>query len=31
MKKWYKQPYFDRRNWILENYEKLSLTNEETM
>lgn len=31
MKKWYKQPYFDRRNWILENFDKLSLSIEETM
>ena len=29
MKKWYKQPYFDRRNWILENFDKLGLNCEE--
>lgn len=31
MKKWYKQPYFDRRIWLLENFEKLSLNSEEVV
>ena len=31
MKKWYKQPYFDARAWILENFDKLNLTSEETL
>jgi len=31
MKKWYKQPYFDRRNWILENYNKLNLSSDEVL
>lgn len=29
MKKWYKQPYFNRRTWLLENFDKLNLTNDE--
>ncbi len=31
MKKWYKQPYFDKKNWILDNFNKLNLTAEETL
>ena len=31
MKKWYKESYFNRTNWILENYEKLDLSDEETL
>ena len=31
MKKWYKQPYFDRKVWIIENFEKLNLSAEECM
>lgn len=31
MKKWYKQPYFNRRAWILENFDKLNLTSDETL
>jgi len=31
MKKWYKQSYFNKRAWILENFDKLNLTAEETM
>ena len=31
MKKWYKESYFDRNNWILENFEKLNLTTDETL
>lgn len=31
MKKWYKELYFDKRTWILENIEKLNLTCEETL
>ena len=31
MKKWYKESYFDRKNWILENFDKLNLSCEETM
>ena len=31
MKKWYKESYFNRNNWILENFEKLNLTAEETV
>lgn len=31
MKKWYKQPYFDRKIWILENFDKLNLNCEEAM
>ena len=31
MKKWYKESYFDRQNWILENYDKLNLSSDETL
>ena len=31
MKKWYKESYFDRKNWILENFEKLKLNSDETL
>ena len=31
MKKWYKESYFDRKNWILENFDKLNLTADETI
>ena len=31
MKELWKQPYFDRKAWILENFDKLNLTPEETM
>ena len=31
MKKWYKESYFDRKNWILENFDKLNLNADETM
>ena len=31
MKKWYKESYFDRQNWILENYDQLNLSNDETL
>ena len=31
MKKWYKESYFDRKNWILENFDKLSLNSEEKL
>lgn len=31
MKKWYKESYFDRKNWILENFDKLNLSNDETV
>ena len=31
MKKWYKESYFDRKNWILENFDKLNLSNDETI
>ena len=31
MKKWYKESYFDRQNWILENYDLLNLSNDETL
>ena len=31
MKKWYKESYFDRKNWILENFDKLNLTSNETL
>lgn len=29
--KWYKESYFDRGNWILENFDKLNLTSDETL
>lgn len=31
MKKWYKESYFNSANWILENFNKLGLTNDETI
>ena len=31
MKKWYKESYFDRKNWILENFDRLNLSSDETM
>lgn len=31
MKKWYKESYFDRKNWILENFDKLNLSSDETL
>ena len=31
MKKWYKESYFDRKNWILENFDKLNLNSDETL
>lgn len=31
MKKWYKESYFDRKNWILENFDKLNLNADETL
>ena len=31
MKKWYKESYFDREKWILENFNKLNLDAEETL
>lgn len=31
MKKWYKQPYFNRRIWILENFDKLNLSTDEVV
>ncbi|MBR0461436.1 MAG: DnaD domain protein [Erysipelotrichaceae bacterium] len=31
MKKWYKQAYFDRKIWIIENFDKLNLSAEEAM
>ena len=31
MKKWYKESYFNRKNWILENFEKLNLNNDEVV
>lgn len=29
MKKWYRESYFNRKNWILENFDKLNLSNDE--
>lgn len=29
MKKWYKESYFNRKNWILENFDKLNINNDE--
>lgn len=29
MKKWFKQPYFNKRVWLLENFDKLNITNDE--
>ena len=31
MKKWYKQAYFDRKIWILENFDKLNLSAQECL
>ena len=31
MKKWYQESYFDRKNWILENFDKLNLSSDETL
>lgn len=31
MKKWYKSTYFDSSSWILENFNKLNLTNDEVI
>lgn len=31
MKKWYKESYFNSRNWILENFEKLNLNSDEVL
>lgn len=31
MKKWYKESYFNRKNWILENYDKLNLNSDEVL
>lgn len=31
MKKWYKESYFNRKNWILENFEKLNLNSDEVV
>ena len=31
MKKWYKESYFERKNWILENFDRLNLSAEETV
>ena len=31
MKKQYNESYFDRKNWILENFDKLNLTTDETL
>lgn len=31
MKKWYKEPYFDKKIWILENFDKLNLNASEGM
>ncbi|MDO4197363.1 MAG: DnaD domain protein [Erysipelotrichaceae bacterium] len=31
MKKWYKESYFDSKNWILENFDKLGLNADETV
>lgn len=29
MVKWYKEPYFDRATWLLTNFEKLGISNDE--
>lgn len=29
MKKWYKESYFNRKNWILENFDKLNISSDE--
>lgn len=31
MKKWYKESYFNRKNWILENFDKLNLNSDEVV
>lgn len=31
MKKWYRESYFDRKTWILENFDKLNLDADETL
>lgn len=31
MKKWYKKSYFDKEAWILENFDKLSLSSDEVL
>ncbi len=31
MKKWYQESYFDRKNWLLENFDKLNLNPDETL
>lgn len=31
MKKWYQESYFNRANWILENFAKLGLNSDETL
>ena len=31
MKKWYQESYFDRKNWILENFDKLNISADETL
>lgn len=31
MEKWYKQSFFNRKNWILENFDKLSLNSDEVL
>lgn len=31
MKKWYKEPYFDRKAWIMENCDKLNLSSSEIL
>ena len=31
MKKWYKESYFNRKNWILENFDKLNLNADEVL
>ena len=31
MKKWYKESYFDSNSWILENFEKLNISNDEAL
>ncbi len=29
MKKWYKESYFNKKNWLLENFDKLNISNDE--
>lgn len=31
MKKWYKETYFDANAWLLENYDKLNISNNEIL